>query len=323
MNAASTKDVPASTAVAASHRPKPSVLGLSLVTVLLIWSFNYVAGKIALRHIDALSLASLRMELSALLILPVYFAQFRRRTPLQARKIGMFFYLGFFGVFINMGCFTVGLSMTTSEHSVVIMAMGPILVLLLASAWKLEKLTLAKGVGMMISFLGVILLETERGASLHSPFLLGDFIILCSISGFAFYATLAKRVVAGYDALSLNTYNILAAATLMLPLAIWQGIHLHWGAVGWAGWAGMAYMSGCSTVISYTLFNWVLRYMDPSRVAAINYVQPVIVILISIPFLGEHPTGHLLSGAALVLLGVYLAERAGLAERLGWAEGAH
>ena len=47
---------------------------------------------------------------------------------------------------------------------------------------------------------------------------------------------------------------------------------------------------GVSTVASYTIFNWVLRYMDPSRVAAVNYVQPVIVILISIPLLGEHPT---------------------------------
>jgi drug/metabolite transporter (DMT)-like permease len=49
--------------------------------------------------------------------------------------------------------------------------------------------------------------------------------------------------------------------------------------------------------------------MDPSRVAALNYIQPVIVILISVPLLGEHPTGHLFAGAALVLLGVYLAER--------------
>jgi drug/metabolite transporter (DMT)-like permease len=296
---------------------------LCLVTVLLIWSFNYVAGKIALRHIDALSLASLRIELSASLMLPIYFSQFRRRTPLRPGSIGTFFYLGFFGIFINMGCFTLGLSATTSEHSVVIMAMGPILVLLLARILGLEKLTTAKSVGMMISFVGAILLETEHSASLHSPFLLGDLLTFCSISGFALYATLAKRVVAGYDALSMNAYNIFAAAILMLPFAVWRGTVLQWGSVGWVGWAGMLYMSGCSTVLSYTLFNWVLRYLDPSRVAAINYIQPVIVILISVPLLGEHPTGHLLSGAALVLLGVYLAEHVGLAERLGLSEGPH
>lgn len=69
----------------------------------------------------------------------------------------------------------------------------------------------------------------------------------------------------------------------------------------------MLYMAGFSAVLSYTIF--LLRHMDPSCVAAINYLQPVVVILISVPFLGEHPTGHLLAGAALVLWRVYLAEK--------------
>jgi drug/metabolite transporter (DMT)-like permease len=49
--------------------------------------------------------------------------------------------------------------------------------------------------------------------------------------------------------------------------------------------------------------------MDASRVVAVNYFQPVVVFLLSIPILGEHPTVRLLASAALVLLGVYLAER--------------
>ncbi len=162
---------------------------------------------------------------------------------------------------------------------------------------------------MAISFLGVIALETEHGISRHSPLLVGDLITFLSISGFAMFAVLAKKVTMRYDAVSMNTYNVIAGALLAMPVALHQGMHLQWGSVGWIGWAGMFYMAGFSAVTSYTIFNWVLRHMDPSRVAAINYVQPVIVILISIPFLGEHPTGHLLAGASLVLLGVYLAER--------------
>jgi drug/metabolite transporter (DMT)-like permease len=292
----------------ASHRPKPLVLAVALITVMLIWSFNYVAGKIALRHIDAISLASMRLPLAALLMLPVYFAQ-TRRTPLQRSDLWTFTYLGFFGVTINMGCYTLGLSQTTSEHAVVVMALGPVLVLLLGAALRVEALTLAKAIGMAISFLGVIALETEHGILRQSPLLIGDLITLMSISGFSIFAVLAKKVSMRYDAVSMNTYYVMSGALIATPLALWQAAHLRWGSVGWAGWAGMLYMAGLSTVASYTIFNWVLRYMDPSRVAAVNYVQPVIVILISIPFLGEHPSGHLLAGAALVVLGVYLAER--------------
>ena len=291
------------------HRPKPWQLALGLVAVLLIWSFNYVAGKLALEHIDAWSLASMRLPLAALLMLPIYFAP-GRRTPPRRSDLWTFVYLGLFGIVINMGCYTLGLSQTTSEHAVVVMALGPVLVLLMGAALKIENLTAAKAAGMTISFLGVIALETEHGISRHSPLLIGDLVTFLSISGFSVFTVLAKKVTMRYDAVSLNTYNVLAGALLATPVAAWQGIHLRWESVGWIGWAGMFYMAGFSTVASYSIFNWVLRHMDPSRVAAINYVQPVIVILISIPLLGEHPTGHLIAGAGLVLLGVYLAERA-------------
>jgi drug/metabolite transporter (DMT)-like permease len=88
-----------------------------------------------------------------------------------------------------------------------------------------------------------------------------------------------------------------------------QGIALDWKSVGWAGWAGLGYMAVFSSVLVYTMFYWLLRHMEASRVAAVNYLQPFIVILLSMALLGEHPTGHLLSGGALVLVGVYLAER--------------
>ena len=250
----------------------------------------------------------MRLPLAALLMLPLYFAQ-SRRTPLQRRDLATFIALGFFGVVINMGGYTLGLSQTTSEHAVIVMALGPVLVLLLGSALRIEALTAAKAIGMAISFAGILALESEHRASLHSPFLRGDLTTLLAISGFSIFAVLAKRVAMRYEAVSMNTYYVVAGALIVLPLGIWRAVHLQWGSVGWVGWAGMFYMAGASTVASYTIFSWILRRMDPSRVAAINYVQPVIVILISIPLLGEHPTGHLLAGAALVLLGVYLAER--------------
>jgi len=55
----------------------------------------------------------------------------------------------------------------------------------------------------------------------------------------------------------------------------------------------------------------VLRFMDASRVAAINYLQPIGALLVAAAFLGEVPTRHVLIGGALILAGVYLAERGG------------
>ena len=292
------------------QQPRPSKIALAfwLLMMLVLWSGNYVAGKIALRTMDPITLVCLRLQLAAFLMLAIYFTR-RERQPLKLSDAWPFLYLGFFGVVINQGLFTVGLNYTTSNHSAVLIAVGPIIILLLARAMKLEAFTAAKVAGMAISFVGVYLLETEQGSPAHSPLLMGDIITFGGVIGFAIYAVLGKRVVAQYDAIALNTFNCVAAALLLLPLTIRQVIHLDWQSVGLGGWLGMIYMAVGSSVAAYTIFYWVLRYMTASRVGAVSYFQPVIVILLSMAFLGERPSRLLLEGTALVLMGVFLAEQ--------------
>ena len=284
------------------------MLALTLGLTLCLWSFNYIAGKIALRHMDPISLACFRIELAAIIMLPIYFSQ-RQRAKLRLRDFWPFAYLGLVGVVVNQGLFTVGLNYTTSSHSAVIIAVGPIMILILARIMKLEAITPAKILGMAVAFAGVLLLEAENGSPAQSPFLRGDVITLCGTAGFAIYAVLGKRIADQYDAIAMNTFNCVAAAIILLPLSARQGMHLDWSGVGWGGWLGMIYMAAASSVAAYTLFYWVLRYMTASRVAVISYLQPVVVILLSVAFLNDHPTRNLLLGTALVLLGVYLAER--------------
>jgi drug/metabolite transporter (DMT)-like permease len=297
--------------LADGKRPSSIALALALSAVLLFWSVSYIVAKITLRHIHALTLAVLRAELVAVILLAIYSPK-RERRPWRARDVWTFTYLGFFGYAVNQGCFIVGLGSTTSSHSAILIASSPIIILVLASALGLEKLTAAKALGMAICFVGVVLLETEQGSPVHSPLLVGDLVTLAGVVGFSAYTVLGKRVARAYDTVSMNTFNAAAAAILLMPLAVEQGIRLDWKSVGWVGWAGLLYMAALSAVAGYLLFYWALRHMDASRVVAVNYFQPVAVVLLSIPLLGERPTARLLASAALVILGVYLAERGSL-----------
>jgi drug/metabolite transporter (DMT)-like permease len=277
--------------------------------MLAMWSFNYVAGKVALRRLDGLTLAAFRIELAAAVLLPMYF--FRRgRTTLNAQDIWTLSYLGWL-LCLNQVFFTVGLAYTTSGHSSMILAIGPILVLLLARVTKLEALTMAKILGMALAFTGAVLLAVENGLDLRrSPTLSGDLLTLAGTTSFTFYAVLGKKVAKNYDSISMTAVNFFAGAAVLLPVAIWQGVRLDWGNVGWEAWVGLIYMGAISSVAAYTLFYWALRYMEASRVSAVNYFQPLGAILVAGIFLGEIPTRHLVLGGTLILLGVYMAERA-------------
>jgi drug/metabolite transporter (DMT)-like permease len=295
-------------ASAPARKPSHALLIASLVFMLFMWSLNYIAGKIALESIDPISLACFRLELAALIMLAMYWAQ-PNRTPLAKKDIWAVTYLGFFGVVLNQGLFTVGLNYTTSAHSAVIIAIGPVIILILARMLGQEALTVAKIAGMALSFAGVMMLETEQGPPQHSPLLLGDLITFGGTIGFAAYTVLGKKFASAYDAVSMNTFNCVASAVMLLPLTIYQATHIHWSAITWQGWAGMIYMAAGSSVAAYTIFYWALRYMSASRVAVISYFQPVVVILLAALFLGDHPSNHLLLGTALVMVGVVLAER--------------
>lgn len=287
------------------------MLAVALCGMLLMWTFNYILGKIALDHIDPLSLAAFRFESAALAMLALYFFAGGQRTPVRRGDFWRIVMLAFFGVIVNQGGFTVGLNFTSSDHSAVIAAMAPVMVLLLACAMRLEKLTWGKALGMAISFTGIVALETERGAGSHSPYLTGDVITLVSTVGYASYAVYAKKISRRYDPISMNTYLLVIAAIIVLPVAIRQAVTVNLRGIGWVGWSGVLYMAIFSSVAAYTIFYWALRHMEASRVAVVSYFQLIAVILFAVPILGDLPTRHLLAGAALVLLGVYLAERTG------------
>jgi drug/metabolite transporter (DMT)-like permease len=321
-----TESASASAAPPKEHRPSGLLLGATLASILLLWSFNYLAGKIALRHMGPFALASLRIELAAILMLALHSIR-RERSRFQRRDLWMFVYLGFLGVFLNQGCFMVGLNYTTSERSVLVKALGPIMILVIARAMKLEAFTSAKIVGMALAFFGVMLLETEGGRVGHSSPVIGDAITFVSTMSFAIYSVLGKKILSAsrtgkYDSISLNAFITVAAAVMLLPVAVQQGIALDWKSVGWVGWSGLIYMAVGSSVGAYTLFYWVLKHLDASRVAAINYIQPFLVIILSMLFLGERLTGHLISGGVLVLAGVYFVERVSAGDaRLRESEG--
>lgn len=277
--------------------------------MLLLWSFNYILGKIALGHLDPITLCCARFLIASAVVLAIYFASPNRTRP-RAKDIWPYVYLGFFNVILNQGLFTIGLNYTSSGHSAIIISSGPIFILLLARFLKLEHFTPGKVIGMLICFFGILLLETDSGSVANSPYLKGDMISLFGTIGFAFYVVFGKRIASHYDSLSITTFTTVAAAILLLPLSVHQAIHLNWSAVGWAGWSAAIYMAAGSSIAAYLIFYWALRHMTATRIAVVCYFQPVIVIVLAFFLLGEPITGHLVLGTGMVLLGVILAERA-------------
>ncbi|HEV2298238.1 MAG TPA: DMT family transporter [Candidatus Acidoferrales bacterium] len=285
----------------------PVLLYSLIVFTILGWSLNFVIAKAAMRYLDVWSMASFRIILSGALMLPIYFWT-PRRARFHRKDLWMFIVLAFFGVVMNRGLFILGLGYTTAGHSALIVAVGPIIILLMARMMKLETITMPKVLGMALSFMGVAVLVGGDELHLHSGTWVGDLITLGGTLGFAVYTVMAKKVAPHYDTISMNTFSNLAGAIMLLPLGIRQAMRLDWSSVGWQGWTGLAYTAVISSVIAYLIYFWALKHVSASRLAACTYAETPIAAFLAVLLLGEKPTPALLFGAALILAGVYLAE---------------
>jgi drug/metabolite transporter (DMT)-like permease len=276
----------------------------------VFWASNIVAGKEAVNGFGGMGLAQLRLASAGILFVALFRAwPGRPELRLSGREWLILTVVAFNGMTLNQICFINGLARTSVAHTGLIVALGPVMVLALSCLMRLEPLTLPKFLGMLISLGGVAILTlagAEKGSTAHWQ---GDLIVLAGSVSFAYYTIQVKAIANRYDALTLNTLTFAIGSLLMIPFAARSVLNIRWANVPLAAWGGLAFMVVLGTVVAYLFYAFALTELSASRVAAFAYLQPVMAALLGVWLLGERITPKLVAGGALILLGVYLAER--------------
>jgi drug/metabolite transporter (DMT)-like permease len=277
--------------------------------MVMMWTANYIVGKIALREFGLWTLGGLRIEVAAAIMLALFLAR-RSAAGLAALRqnwkvLGL---LSLFGVVLNQVLFVAGLKYTSVAHASLIISLGPVFVLILARLHGLEQLSALKIAGMAISLAGLALLAGERHNG-SGPSLLGDFFTVAGSLAFAYYVILGKEVTPRFDSLSLNTFVYLLGAVVALPVTIGGLASGGLAQVTWKGWLAMGYMTVFCSVIAYLIFYFALHYVSATRLATLSYLQPPLATLLGLLFFKEQITLRLITGAVIIFAGVYVTER--------------
>ncbi len=303
-----TNSTPVESAGAARVHPRPMQLYALVGLMQLLWSANFLIGKIALREFPPVLLAALRVVLAGVFRLPIYFGKGRGGDRWTRRDIRQLVLLGLIGVTINQFCFVIGLSKTSVAHSALIIGMAPVSVLLIAAARRLERITLRKIGGMAMAFLGVAVLSLEATNG-SGPSLSGDLITLLASSAFALYTVLGKEVAHRFGSLTMNTFVFGFGGLFLLPVAVGQGRSFDFASVSHGGWAALFYMALFPSLVCYLIFYYALGYIAASRLSALAYFQPLIATGLGLVFLGEPISTPLVVGGAIIFTGVAITER--------------
>ena len=106
---------------------------LLMLVVVVCWASNIIAGKEALKGFGALALAQLRVLVAAGIYAFWFLASGRlRRLQLSPRKWFFLLAMAASGIALNQLTFIGGMARTTVAHTGLIVALGPVMVLVIA-----------------------------------------------------------------------------------------------------------------------------------------------------------------------------------------------
>ncbi|PIW27795.1 MAG: hypothetical protein COW30_09030 [Rhodospirillales bacterium CG15_BIG_FIL_POST_REV_8_21_14_020_66_15] len=275
-----------------------------------VWGAVPLVTKVAAVEMDGLLVGILRVVF-CFPVVAVILAGRRRRAPKGA---GVWQSLSLVGLSSFVGfpvLFSLGQGMTTASHGGLILASAPILTGIVAALWHRRRPETAWIVGALLGFVGVAALVLIRAGDMAAdarPSLAGDLIVLAGVLsvavGYVSGAQLAKTLGPG----TVTYWANLIASLLVLPWALWWLARIDLAAVGWQTWGGIVYLAAFAQVINFVLWYWAMEKGGIARIAAFQFVQPVVTLILAAIFLGEVMTLPLLASAALILAGVALCQ---------------
>jgi len=285
--------------------PRPGYLAAAACTVL--WGSNYSIAKRALLEIHPLAIAFARAAAGVTFFALLFLARRDRRRLLPGLLRAA--PLGLLGIFGNQLLFMTGLQRTSAAHSAILIGMLPVFVLLISAAGGQERIRPLKLAGILTAFAGVCLIALEHGVGLEVASLQGDLLTLFAVLSFAGYTVAGKPVLRDLGPIDATGCAFLTGGSAILLVTAPAAARQDWRSVSPRGLLCLAAVMLLSTIAAYLLYYFAVSRLEPSKVAAFMYLQPLVATLIAFFVAGERFSAVFLCGGAMVLAGVLLAER--------------
>ena len=270
---------------------------------------TFLVAKGTTYRFSTLELGWFRINLSFLIMLPIFLTRQRGKPLPAARDLGRFALLGLMGVTVNQLFFLYGIHLAPAIDGALFYAFTPALVLVAAKFWLKERLTLAKSSGIGLALVGVILVLRARGLSLAGDYLHGDLMLLVAVAAWSGYTLMGKAVLRKFEPTSAIFWSFGFGALSILPFTPIVLLQMDWSRPGWEGWLGLLYLSGATSVVAFSLWYWALQRLEAGQVAVFTNLQPAMTAVMAWWFLGEAPGWPVVYGGLLILLGVWLAQK--------------
>jgi drug/metabolite transporter (DMT)-like permease len=284
---------------------RSDVAGLiaGLVTVML-WGSGFVAIRAAGQTFSPGPLALGRLIISSAVLGTVALV---RHEPLPHRRDVLA--IATYGVLWLAG-YTVAVNaaerLIDAGTAAMLINIGPILIAVLAGIFLREGFPPRLFAGSAIAIGGclTIAIATTQSGSRGA---LGILLCVVAVCAYASAVVVQKPVLARVSAFQVTWLGCSVATVACLPFAPTLATEVARAGATAIGW--MVYLGLFSTAIGFATWSFAFRRTSAGRTASLNYLIPVVAILLGWAVLREAPPLLALAGGGLCIGGVYLARR--------------
>lgn len=291
------------------HGLAPLIVGLA---VMVVWGGTPLFSKIAAEQIDPLLVGILRTVLAGALALPLALVM-RHPLPADPRGRQLLAFSGFAAFVAFPLSYTIGQYETSALHGALILATLPVFTSLFGTLAERRRVSRTWLAGCAIALASeAVVIVWRTGAGTAGTSLKGDIIVLSSSAvcamGYVAGARLSQR---GYPALPTTLWGVSFSAVLLLPLMVWSLARTGVPSASAGAWASIGVLAVLTSVLGYVAWYWALAKGGISKMASVQFTQPLFGIALAAVVLGERPAPVVAIAGVGVLAGAWLVLRAG------------
>ena len=281
---------------------------LEAIFAVVVWGASFIATKVALEDISPISIVWLRFLMGVLILgLAVIL---RSQFTLPDKKEWVYFaLLGFLGITFHQWLQSNGLQTSEAGTTAWIVAKTPVFMALLGWFLLKERLGWIKSLGILLAFIGVLVVVSKGDFSSISVGRFGapgDVLIMISAVNWAVFSVLSRRGLKSHPA-SLMMFYVMSFGWLFTSLLFFTTTSFsEIGQLTLNGWVAVAFLGIFCSGLAYIAWYDALKALPTAQTGVFLYIEPLVAVVVAFFILAEAITLASLLGGAVILFGVWL-----------------
>jgi putative membrane protein PagO len=281
------------------------------ILLCFIWGSTWLAIRISLESFTPFLSGGLRFLIASVAI---FIIMRLKGITLQRDKLSVKLYLqmGFLSFVIPFGLVYWAEQFVPSGLASVLFGVYPFFVAIFSYFMiPNEKIGIGKTVGMILGFLGIIIIFSDSFSFTLSDYLLGMFAVMLSGIMQAYIAVTLKKYGKHLNPLSMNFIPMLIAGITGTLIGLFAE-DFSKVSIEENGILAVLYLAIFGSVVTFTSFYWLMKRINVVILSLIAFITPIVALLLGWIFYNEVFTTHHLVGSALVLIGLLIANLYGI-----------